>query len=154
MLFRSSTLSAGLAGAQKGGIKGRNTAATIVRPGARASKTAALSALTAKSSAAATKVEERTSASPAVQDDGPLSKRNPVRKALKIPRAPPLDFSTIRTSAPRYPNPPPRPPGKPTRIFGLENAPVYHPSIDEFAKPMEYIEKIAQEAKEIGRAHV
>lgn len=125
-----------------GGIKGRNSAATIVRPGARASKTNALAALT-------TRVDKGASAaSPAA--DGASSKRNPARKALKVPRAPPLDFSTLRTSTPRFPNPPRRPEGRPTRMFGLEHAPVYHPTIEEFARPMEYIELIAPEAKQFG----
>lgn len=35
-------------------------------------------------------------------------------------------------------------------MFGLEHAPVYHPTILEFAKPLEYIEKIGWEAKEFG----
>lgn len=35
-------------------------------------------------------------------------------------------------------------------MFGIPEAPVYHPTIEEFAQPMEYIEKIAQEAKNFG----
>ncbi|KAK4703193.1 [histone H3]-trimethyl-L-lysine4 demethylase, partial [Phenoliferia sp. Uapishka_3] len=120
-----------------GGIKGRNTAA-VVRPSARASKTNALAALT-------TRIEKPARTPDAAES----SKRNPTRKA-KEPRAPPLDFSTLRTSAPTLPNPPPRPPGRPTRMFGLEHAPVYYPTVEEFAKPMEYIEHIAPEAKEFG----
>ncbi|KAL8293089.1 hypothetical protein RQP46_000783 [Phenoliferia psychrophenolica] len=125
-----------------GAIKGRNTAATIARPGARASKTNALAALTTRGDKAG-----RTS-SPA--GDAASSKRDPARKALKVPRAPPLDFSTLRTSTPRFPNPPGRPEGRTTRMFGLEHAPVYHPTIEEFAKPLEYIEMIAPEAKKSG----
>ncbi|GAA5911001.1 uncharacterized protein JCM6883_000674 [Sporobolomyces salmoneus] len=79
----------------------------------------------------------------------PGPEKNPLRQSLQLPRATPLDFSTIRTETPRTPNPPPRPRGKP-RKWGLEEAPVYHPSVADFADPMEYIEKIAPEAKQYG----
>ncbi|SCV69106.1 BQ2448_2126 [Microbotryum intermedium] len=82
---------------------------------------------------------------------GPSRTKNPVRKyTAELPRAPPLDFSTIRTHAPRLPNPPARPRSRPARMFGLQHAPVFHPTIEEFSKPMEYIEKIALEAREWG----
>ncbi|GAA5948514.1 hypothetical protein JCM21900_002735 [Sporobolomyces salmonicolor] len=128
-------------------IKGRNSAPTMSRMNARASKTNALAAITVNSSTAV----PASSSKPAEEEipSGPGPHLNPLRKGLKIPRATPLDFSTIRTSTPRTPNPPPRPAGKP-RIFGLEDAPVYHPSVREFADPMEYIEKIAPEAREYG----
>ncbi|GAA5878392.1 hypothetical protein JCM16303_002757 [Sporobolomyces ruberrimus] len=79
----------------------------------------------------------------------PGPEKNPLRQSLQLPRAPPLDFSTIRTETPRTPNPPPRPRGKP-RKWELEEAPVYHPTVAEFADPMEYIEKIAPQAKQFG----
>ncbi|GAA5991295.1 hypothetical protein JCM5350_005324 [Sporobolomyces pararoseus] len=79
----------------------------------------------------------------------PGPEKNPLRQSLQLPRATPLDFSTIRTETPRTPNPPPRPRGKP-RKWELEEAPVYHPSVADFADPMEYIEKIAPEAKQYG----
>lgn len=79
----------------------------------------------------------------------PGPEKNPLRQSLQLPRATPLDFSTIRTETPRTPNPPPRPRGKP-RKWDLEEAPVYHPSVADFADPMEYIEKIAPEAKQYG----
>lgn len=153
----------GIAGA---GIKGRNTAVTITRPGARASKTNALAAINANSTedgdghatgngssiltghfpashmssgATAKTMSNGTSGTAA-------SLNNPSRDGA-AQRSPPLDFSTIRTHTPRHPNPPPR--SKP-RLFELENAPVYHPSVEEFANPMEYIDKIAPEAREYG----
>ncbi|GAA5941027.1 uncharacterized protein JCM15063_000623 [Sporobolomyces koalae] len=79
----------------------------------------------------------------------PGPEKNPIRQSLQLPRAKPLDFSTIRTETPRTPNPPPRPHGKP-RKWELEEAPVYHPTVAEFADPMEYIEKIAPQAKQFG----
>ncbi|GAA5928683.1 hypothetical protein JCM10213_002531 [Rhodosporidiobolus nylandii] len=71
--------------------------------------------------------------------------KNPVRKGQRLPRAPPLDFSTLRMNAPR--NPPKR--EKP-RMFELEEAPIYYPTVEEFCEPMEYIEKISHEAKAYG----
>lgn len=143
-------------------IKGRNTPTTLPRPGARASKTNALAALNTSIQKSATagpsKAEESDRASPAAASTAATDssstttgpKSNPARRAAKLAKSPPLDFSTIRTHAPRYPNPAPRPKSRPTRIFGIPEAPVYHPSVEEFAHPMEYIEKIAVEAKEYG----
>lgn len=72
-------------------------------------------------------------------------RQNPARKAGP-PLAPRLDFSTLRTDAP--PSLPSKTPEN--RMFGLEHAPIYFPTIDEFASPLEYIEKISVEAKEFG----
>lgn len=158
----ASTSSASVAGAA---IKGRNTAAVVTKPGARASKTNALAALqntTGKSTSAsgaksdASSVAGSDSSDTSSQPDTaePEStaapKNNPARRAAKLAKSPALDFSTIRTSTPRLPNPPPRPKSRPTRMFGIGEAPVYHPTVEEFARPMEYIEKIAVEAKEFG----
>lgn len=121
-------------GASNGVIKGRNTPATIVRPaGPRASKMNALAAIA------------RNSTSPL-----PATARGIPAPPPVLPRAPRLDFDTLRTQAPHFPNPPPRPSSVPKRLFGLEHAPVFHPSVDEFANPMEYIERIAQDAKSYG----
>lgn len=134
--------SSSLAGATSTAIKGRNSAATFIKPMARASKAAALQLIK--------RVDGLSGADG--EDDDPLvpnANRNPVRVAQRLPNAPALNFSTIRTAAPRHPNPLPRPADKP-RIFGLEHCPVYHPTIEEFARPMEYIEKISVEAREYG----
>ncbi|KAK4053008.1 hypothetical protein OIV83_001741 [Microbotryomycetes sp. JL201] len=84
------------------------------------------------------------------QQNGAAPARNPIRKGMIAPKAPPLDFSTLRTSAPRQPNPMPRPRFRPSRIFGLQQAPTYHPTVEEFADPMKYIQSIAPQAKEYG----
>lgn len=110
------------------GIKPRNTANVRVN---RASKNNAILAMTS---------QEPSEKAP---------RKNPAKKKGIVSSR--LDFSTIKTSAPRnIHGPPERPASQPTRMFGLEHAPVYHPSIEEFAQPMEYIEKIAIEAKEYG----
>lgn len=54
------------------------------------------------------------------------------------PRAEALDFSQIRTSAPRV-----MPPRSRNRLYNLEHCPVFYPNEDEFARPLEYIERIA-----------
>ncbi|KAF9275598.1 hypothetical protein BGZ68_010662, partial [Mortierella alpina] len=69
-------------------------------------------------------------------------------KTVKAPqlKAPPLDMSTVATTSP-----PERPPANPpTRIFGLEDAPCYYPSADEFMEPLRYIESIRAEAEKAG----
>jgi hypothetical protein len=71
--------------------------------------------------------------------------KNPARKALKAPKAPPLDFSRIRTESLRD-----APERSTPRMFGLEHCPVYTPTLEEFIKPMEYVEKIARQAKDYG----
>lgn len=159
-----------------GAIKGRNSAQTIIRPSARASKTNALAAITATSgepeapsmngggsgatgmpqvpgqsnnaafNAAVLDYAKRLAGQSAGSASESPSSKNPARQ-LAAERAPPLDFSTIRTHTPRHPNPLPRPS---PRLFGLEHAPVYHPTVEEFANPMEYIDRIAPEGREYG----
>jgi jmjN domain len=77
--------------------------------------------------------------------DLPGPRQNPARKALKVPRAPPLNMDGIRTNGPHEVPERPSP-----RLFELEHCPVYKPTYEEFTKPMEYVEKIAREAKEYG----
>ncbi|BGP37972.1 hypothetical protein JCM10449v2_001899 [Rhodotorula kratochvilovae] len=135
--------------------KDRMSTPTTSRMNVRASKASALAAMAAKAAAAAAAAAlETTSPAPApppvVKEEeilGAHPSKNPYRQQLKCPRAPPLDYSTLRMEAPRLPNPPPR--EKP-RMFELEEAPVYFPTVEEFAQPMEYIEKIAQEACDFG----
>lgn len=135
--------------------------------GVRASKATALAAMQLNSKAAAAAAANESSAPASAQPTppptqqqqqpqavkeeeepaGPHPSKNSVRRATRLPTAPPLDFSTLRMSTPRHPNPPPR--GKP-RMFDLEEAPVYHPTIEQFSQPMEYIERIARQAKQYG----
>lgn len=72
-------------------------------------------------------------------------RRNPTRQAGP-PLAPRLDFSSLRTSAPStLPSKTPE-----NRMFNLEHSPVYYPTVEEFASPLQYIEMISVEAKEYG----
>lgn len=83
-------------------------------------------------------------------DQPPGPAKNPMRRAQKVEKAPPLDFDTVRTVAPRE-EPPPR--QKP-RIFGLQHCPIFYPTVDEFANPMAYMQKVGKEAKEYGIAKI
>ncbi|KAF9950865.1 hypothetical protein BGZ72_007548 [Mortierella alpina] len=55
-------------------------------------------------------------------------------------------MSTVATTPP----PERAPANPPTRIFGLEDAPCYFPSADEFMEPLRYIESIRAEAEKAG----
>jgi histone demethylase JARID1 len=81
---------------------------------------------------------------PAPPPAGPGVQRNP----LKRPRVvnPPFDIHSVRTSAPPSD---PGPSNQP-RLFDLPTCPSYHPTAEEFASPMKYIESIAPEAKKYG----
>ena len=71
----------------------------------------------------------------------PHSSKNPARKVLSL--ANPLDFSNIRTGAPAQ-----LPPRNIARLFNLEHCPIFYPTIDEFAQPMDYIERVSKESKD------
>lgn len=106
----------------------------------RAAKASAMSALSA--SARNDDVEPpKEVQQPTVPSNMPLPSKNPARRVL--PRAPPLDFSQIRTSAPAH-----VPSRNRARLFNLEHCPIYYPTVDEFAQPMEYIERVAKESKD------
>ncbi|GAA6008954.1 hypothetical protein JCM10207_004039 [Rhodosporidiobolus poonsookiae] len=129
-------------------VKERNSA-PVGRMSARASKTSALAALAVATtgSADAAPVPPPPPPKPVEPEIlGADPSKNPVRKALRLPRAPALDFDTLRMSTPREP-PPPR--EKP-RMFELEEAPTFYPTVEEFCDPLDYIEKIADEGKKYG----
>ncbi|KAF8977172.1 hypothetical protein BGZ46_007589, partial [Entomortierella lignicola] len=67
-------------------------------------------------------------------------------KASSQPRAAPLDMSSVSTKAPPE-NPRTNPP---TRIFGLQDAPCYYPTAEEFMEPLKFIESIRPEAEKAG----
>ncbi|KAF9431525.1 hypothetical protein BGZ76_000196 [Entomortierella beljakovae] len=62
------------------------------------------------------------------------------------PRAPPLDMSSVLTKAKPENTTSDRPP----RIFGLQDAPCYYPSAEEFMEPLKFIESIRPEAEKAG----
>ncbi|KAG0231496.1 hypothetical protein BGW42_000202 [Actinomortierella wolfii] len=74
------------------------------------------------------------------------AKNRAVQPALSNPKAPPLDMSTVQTTAPAETTPK----GPPTRIFGLLDAPCYYPTPQEFMEPLKYIESIRHEAEQAG----
>ncbi|GAA6027065.1 hypothetical protein JCM8097_006083 [Rhodosporidiobolus ruineniae] len=127
-------------------VKDRNT---VGRMSMRASKTSALAALAAGTNELPSSPPPPAAGVPVKEEFpeilGAHPSKNPARKALHLPRAPPLDFSTLRMSAPREP-----PKRDKQRIFELEEAPVYYPTIEEFCNPMEYIESIAPDARDYG----
>ncbi|KAF9993432.1 hypothetical protein BGZ80_002474 [Entomortierella chlamydospora] len=65
---------------------------------------------------------------------------------VPVQKAPALDMSTVNTTAPPE-NPRTNPP---TRIFGLQDAPCFYPTAEEFVEPLKYIEHIRPEAEKAG----
>jgi hypothetical protein len=109
----------------------------------RQSKTQAVKALQRSRDKTETPPPSKEPSKPPQDPPGP--RKNPARKALKAPRAPPLNMDGIRTNGPRDVPERPSP-----RVFDIEHCPIYTPTYEEFTKPMEYVEKIARQAKEYG----
>ncbi|KAG0261774.1 hypothetical protein BG011_000676 [Mortierella polycephala] len=63
-----------------------------------------------------------------------------------VQRAPALDLKTVATESPPE-NPRTDPP---TRIFGLQDAPCFYPTAQDFMEPLKYIERIRPEAEQAG----
>ena len=66
---------------------------------------------------------------------------------LSARHAEPLDLNTVErrgfpTQVPDF--------AKPSRPHGLQEAPTYRPTEEEFKNPMEYIKKIAPQARDFG----
>ena len=62
-------------------------------------------------------------------------------------RAPPLDMSTVERKGQSVGT---REPAKRVRPHGLQEAPTFRPTVEEFQDPMEYIRKIAPEGRKYG----
>ena len=66
---------------------------------------------------------------------------------LSVLRAEPLDLSTVER---RSLTTPVQDLPKKNRIHGLQDAPTYYPTKEEYSNPYEYIKKIAPEARQYG----
>ncbi|KAF9737061.1 PLU-1-like protein [Paraphaeosphaeria minitans] len=82
------------------------------------------------------------SAAPSVGVNGiPLSAR----------KAQPLDLATVERRGQGMPT---HPPPKPNRMFGLQEAPTFRPTAQEFKDPLAYIASIRDEAQQFGIAKI
>lgn len=104
----------------------------------------------AGNASSSTKLEIPSSPSPAY---------HPLRKAQQIPSSDPIPLETANQqpglpsiptylSSPRHPPPRTRP-----RLFGLQECPTFHPSWEEFADPMKYIEYIGSPSGGNGKEY-
>lgn len=101
----------GQLGAGNSSTKERMTTGAVSRMNVRASKATALAAMAAKAAAAAAQSEPAppspaAAAPPVVKKEeilGAHPSKNPYRQQFNPPRAPPLDYSTLRMEAPRLP---------------------------------------------------
>lgn len=66
---------------------------------------------------------------------------------LSARKAQPLDLSTVERRGYGAPN---NEPPKANRMFGLQEAPTYRPTAEEFKDPVQYIGKIREEATKYG----
>ncbi|KAL6704419.1 hypothetical protein ACN47E_008271 [Coniothyrium glycines] len=66
---------------------------------------------------------------------------------LSARKAAPLDLATVERRGHGAPN---NHPPKPSRMFGLQEAPTYRPTADQFKDPVQYIQSIREEAQKYG----
>jgi len=66
---------------------------------------------------------------------------------LSARKASPLDLATVER---RGQGPPIDPSPKPNRLFGLQEAPTYRPTPEQFKDPVQYIQSIREEAQKFG----
>lgn len=77
---------------------------------------------------------------PLPTSSGPGPHLNPARQAAAQPRPAALDFTTVSLTMPQD-----FPQRTHQRCFDLPHCPVFRPTPAEFAKPLEYIEKVSRE---------
>jgi [histone H3]-trimethyl-L-lysine4 demethylase len=70
---------------------------------------------------------------------------------LSARKAQPLDLATVERRGHGAPN---NEPSKTNRMFGLQEAPTYRPTTEEFKDPVQYINKIREEASKFGIAKI
>lgn len=66
---------------------------------------------------------------------------------LSARKASPLDLATVER---RGHGAPTNLPPKPNRMFGLQEAPTYRPTAEQFKDPVQYIQSIREEAQKFG----
>lgn len=66
---------------------------------------------------------------------------------LSARKAAPLDLKTVERRGHNAPN---NLPPKANRMFGLEEAPTYRPTQEQFKDPIQYIQSIREEAQRYG----
>lgn len=70
---------------------------------------------------------------------------------LSARKAQALDLATVERRGQGTPS---NPPPKPNRMFGLQEAPTFRPTADEFKDPLQYIASIREEAQQYGIAKI
>lgn len=71
-------------------------------------------------------------------------RRTSKRVAMTTDGGIPFDLTTVQTNSTQPETP------KTNRIFGIQEAPTFYPTIDEFKDPLGYIEKISPQGEKYG----